>query len=123
MKPSRILIVECMQEISSFNPLPSDYENFHIERGEEMLAQRGRNTALGGALSVLRSAAAASRSSRCGARAARPACLSAAGWRSLSGEIIDAVAAGAKIGQSTASIFRCTARWAPRASSTRKASC
>jgi len=27
---SKILIVECMQEISSFNPLPSGYENFDI---------------------------------------------------------------------------------------------
>ena len=41
----RILVVECMQEISSFNPLPSGYENFHIERGDEMLRHRGRNTA------------------------------------------------------------------------------
>ena len=52
----RILIVECMQEISSFNPVPSQYENFHIERGKEMLAQEGLNTALGGALPVLRAA-------------------------------------------------------------------
>ena len=48
----RILIVECMQEISSFNPVPSGYENFHVERGEEIYAQRGRNTAIGGALAV-----------------------------------------------------------------------
>ena len=47
MKPSRrILVVECMQEISSFNPLPSGYENFRIERGDEMLGHLGRNTAL-----------------------------------------------------------------------------
>ena len=52
----RILIVECMQEISSFNPVPSHYENFHIERGEEMKAQDGLNTALGGALPALRAA-------------------------------------------------------------------
>lgn len=56
MKPSRILVAECMQEISSFNPLPSGYENFHIEHGSEMLAHLGRNTALGGALEALRSA-------------------------------------------------------------------
>ena len=48
----RILIVECMQEISSFNPLPSEYENFHILRGDEIYEQRGRNQAIGGALSV-----------------------------------------------------------------------
>ena len=31
----RILIIECMQEISSFNPVPSGYDSFHVERGEE----------------------------------------------------------------------------------------
>ena len=30
----RILIAECMQEISSFNPLPSDYGYFTIQRGD-----------------------------------------------------------------------------------------
>ena len=51
MKTSpRILVAECMQEISSFNPLPSGYENFRVERGDEMLVHQGLNTALGGAL-------------------------------------------------------------------------
>jgi type I restriction enzyme M protein len=36
MKPARILVAECMQEISSFNPLPSGYENFRIERGDTL---------------------------------------------------------------------------------------
>ena len=49
----RIMIVECKQEISSFNPVPSRYEDFRIEVGDEMLAQDGLNTALGGALPVL----------------------------------------------------------------------
>ena len=50
---ARILIAECMQEISSFNPKPSVYDDFLIQRGEEMLAaQAGRNTALGGAFAV-----------------------------------------------------------------------
>ena len=53
MKPApRILVAECMQEISSFNPLQSGYEGFHIERGEQMFAQRGLNTSLGGAFKV-----------------------------------------------------------------------
>jgi microcystin degradation protein MlrC len=49
---TRILIVECMQEISSFNPLQSGYDNFHVETGTAMFAQRGLNTGLGGALAV-----------------------------------------------------------------------
>ena len=48
----RILIAECMQEISSFNPVPSEYDYFRIQRGDEMLAQRGLNPAIGGALAV-----------------------------------------------------------------------
>ena len=41
----KILIAECMQEVSSFNPLPSGYEGFHVERGEELRAQlQGRAT-------------------------------------------------------------------------------
>ncbi len=43
----KILIVECMQEISSFNPVPSGYENFRVERGEALLAQRGGAEVLG----------------------------------------------------------------------------
>jgi hypothetical protein len=48
----RILIVECMQEISSFNPLPSEYHDFQIQRGDEIYAQRGINSGVGGALSI-----------------------------------------------------------------------
>ena len=48
----RILIAECTQEISSFNPCLSDYGYFAIQRGEEMLRQRGLNTMIGGALEV-----------------------------------------------------------------------
>ena len=48
----KILIAECMQEISSFNPLPSRYEDFRIEAGAALLARRGLNTSIGGALSV-----------------------------------------------------------------------
>lgn len=93
-KPPRVLVVECMQEISSFNPLPSGYENFHIEHGEEMLAQDGLNTGLGGALPVLR-AAGYEIVLTIAARAGSGGLLSAAGWARLSAEVMDAVRAGA----------------------------
>ncbi len=97
MKPSRILVAECMQEISSFNPLPSGYENFHIERGTQMLAHLGRNTALGGGLAALQSAGL--EPVLCmGARAGSAGLLSAAGWKRLSGEVLESIAAGAKTG-------------------------
>ncbi|HLJ20306.1 MAG TPA: M81 family metallopeptidase, partial [Stellaceae bacterium] len=93
----RILIVECMQEISSFNPVPSHYENFRIERGEEMRAQDGLNTGLGGALPVLR-AADMEPVFALSARAGSAGLLSAEGWERLSAEVLAAVSAGAKAG-------------------------
>src|SRR5436190_7232651 len=97
MKPSRILIAECMQEISSFNPLPSGYENFHIERGTEMLAHLGRNTALGGGLEALQSAELEPVLTM-GARAGSAGLLSAEGWKRLSAEVLESIAAAAKTG-------------------------
>ncbi len=93
-KRPRILVVECMQEISSFNPMSSTYENFHIERGTEMLAQDGLNTGLGGALPVLR-AADFEIVLTMGARAGSGGLLAAAGWSRLSAELIQAIEAGA----------------------------
>lgn len=95
--PPRVLIAECMQEISSFNPIPSEYGNFHIAHGAGLLEQEGLNTALGGALPVLRSAnmepvLAIS------ARAGSAGLLSAEGWKALSEEILASIAAGAAKG-------------------------
>jgi microcystin degradation protein MlrC len=48
-----ILIAECKQEVSSFNPVPSRYEDFHVLRGEDLIAyHRAVRYELGGALSV-----------------------------------------------------------------------
>ena len=33
----RILIAECKQEVSTFNPVPSEYEDFRTIEGPEML--------------------------------------------------------------------------------------
>src|SRR5437879_3209561 len=93
----RILIAECMQEISSFNPVSSQYENFRIERREEILAQEGLNTALGGALPALRDASMEPVLS-ISARAGSAGLLSAEGWARLSSEILEAVSADAKSG-------------------------
>jgi microcystin degradation protein MlrC len=91
----RILIAECMQEISSFNPVESHYANFHIERGAEMFAQRGLNTGLGGALSVFE-AAGVEIVPTYGARAGSAGLLSARGWKQLAKELLAAVKAGMK---------------------------
>jgi len=49
----RILFAECKQEISSFNPIIGEYDNFTINRGPELLAyHQHKETEIGGALSV-----------------------------------------------------------------------
>jgi microcystin degradation protein MlrC len=53
----KILIAECRQEVSSFNPVNSGIDDFTIRRGAEMLdSHRGRRTEVGGALEVFDSA-------------------------------------------------------------------
>ena len=49
----KILIGECKQEVSTFNPAPSHYEDFFIHRGESIIdLYRGGQTEIGGALNV-----------------------------------------------------------------------
>ena len=100
---TRILIVECMQEISSFNPLPSGYENFHILRGEEIYEQRGGNQAVAGALSVFEARSDVEIVPAISARSGSAGLLSAAGWHRLSTEIMDRIRA--KIDQADAVYF------------------
>ena len=54
----RILIAECKQEVSTFNPVLSGYEDFTIRRGGEILEyHRQVRSEVGGALSVFDAAA------------------------------------------------------------------
>lgn len=49
----RIVVAECKQEVSSFNPTPSRYEDFRVVRGPALLDyHRGVREEVGGALSV-----------------------------------------------------------------------
>ncbi|MCL4506375.1 MAG: M81 family metallopeptidase [Chloroflexi bacterium] len=49
----RILVAECKQEVSTFNPLLSHYDDFEVTRGDEMLRyQRRVKNEINGALSV-----------------------------------------------------------------------
>ncbi len=66
----RILIAECKQEVSSFNPMPSRYEEFHIHHGQPLLDHhRGVREETGGALSVFESDAGVQLAPALGARA------------------------------------------------------
>lgn len=87
----KILIAECMQEISSFNPLPSQYEDFKIDKGDALLKRRGLNTSIGGALSVFDRRDDVSILPTISARADSAGILSAEGWQRLSAEILAAV--------------------------------
>ena len=50
---NRILIGECKQEISSFNPLLGQYEDFSITRGDERVScHRGVRSEMAGALTA-----------------------------------------------------------------------
>lgn len=49
----RILLAECKQEVSSFNPVLSHYEDFSVSRGDALLRHhRGGRLEMAGALSV-----------------------------------------------------------------------
>ncbi len=53
-----ILVAECKQEISSFNPVRSHYADFAVSRGEEMFARHRRvKSEVSGALQVIRARA------------------------------------------------------------------
>lgn len=86
-----ILIIECMQEVSSFNPVQSNLQDFLIQRGEEMLGQRGLNTAIAGALSVFESNDSVKIVPTISARAISAGPLSAVAWRELKTQIVEAV--------------------------------
>jgi microcystin degradation protein MlrC len=50
----RILIAECKQEVSSFNPVPSHYDDFDVAFGADVLTLRGGGiwTEITGAMTV-----------------------------------------------------------------------
>ena len=49
----RVIIAECKQEVSTFNPVPSRYKDFRVVRGPDMLDfHRGVGQEVGGALAV-----------------------------------------------------------------------
>lgn len=99
----RILIAECMQEISSFNPHESALADFRIRRGAELLEQRGLNTAIGGALAVFDKRADIEILPTISAVAPSAGILAAESWRRLSKDILDSI--GKAAGKADAVFF------------------
>jgi microcystin degradation protein MlrC len=95
----RVLIVECQQEVSSFNPVPSGYEDFQINRGAALLqARRGTGTFVGGALAVLDARPDVTVVPVYGAFACSAGTLAAGAYARLRGELLDGLAAAARDG-------------------------
>lgn len=87
----KILMAECMQEVSSFNPLPGGYRDFTVEREEAFVRGPGLNTALAGALGVFEDREDVEIIRTISARAGSAGVLSAAGWKQLSEEWLAAL--------------------------------
>ena len=88
----RILIAGCAQEVSTFNPVLSMYEDFSVFRGDEVIEHNaGKNSEIAGAVNLLRAdgdvEVVASYSA--GATSAGP--LERGSWERLSGEFLGAL--------------------------------
>ena len=95
----KILFAEIKQEVSTFNPVPSNYADFVVTRGEQFLAmQRGLNTEVAGAASVLANRADVEIVPAYSARAITSGgTLAAADWQRLAREFLGALAAAPQV--------------------------
>jgi microcystin degradation protein MlrC len=95
----RILVLQCYQEVSTFNPVPSTAADFDIRVGAAFLdAQRGRETEVAGALEVLEATPRVTVVPGFGAWAYSSAgTLTADGFATLATGFLDAVRANADV--------------------------
>ncbi|GMV84045.1 MAG: hypothetical protein AMXMBFR7_52290 [Planctomycetota bacterium] len=87
-----ILILDCRQEVATFNPWPSCYEDFDVIPGHELIG-RHRNTrsSVAGAIDVFEKYAGVRMVPAFGASACSGGILDAPGFKRLSGELLQAV--------------------------------
>ncbi len=90
----RIVIAECKQEVSTFNPCPSHYEDFRVVRGPAMVDyHRGGGEEVSGAISVFDTDSSVQIVPSFGASAITSGgMLTAAGFQRLSGEFLRSLA-------------------------------
>src|SRR5437763_16878369 len=95
----RILVSMLVQEVSSFNPVPSHARDFAQYEGEELFdSQRTGAREVGGALEVFESTPRVTAIPGWGGRAySSDGVLSAEGFRELSGKFLDAVRANTDV--------------------------
>ena len=98
MARPRILVAECTQEISSFNPVRSTLADFAFREGDDIPlgAAREPNTVLGGALPVL--ASFADPIPTLSARAPSTGPLASTDWETLRNRLVDAIETAAQSG-------------------------
>ena len=88
----RILVAQCEQEISSFNPVLTEYAAFDVSRGEELVeANRQADTCVRGALDVLEARADVEVIPVHGAKACSGGLLRAEAFRRIAGELLGAL--------------------------------
>lgn len=88
----KILVAGCEQEISSFNPVLSQYGDFEIHRGPDLLAANaGAETTIRGALDVFRGRADVEVVPAYAASACSAGPLSRQGFERLAGELLAAI--------------------------------
>lgn len=88
----RILIAECKQEVSTFNPQPSGYEDFTISWGDDVLTfHQGIRSEIGGALTVFREASAEPISAYSARALSSAGTLAAGAWSRIAGEFLNAI--------------------------------
>ncbi len=88
----RILIAGIAQEISSFNPVSTEYELFSIQRGTEVLEMnRGTTTAIAGALALFEAHEDVEVVTTFAAKAVSAGPMSADCWSQLSTEFLDSL--------------------------------
>jgi microcystin degradation protein MlrC len=93
----KILVAECEQEISSFNPLPSQYADFTILRGKALFeAHADADTCIRGCLDVLGARQDFELVPVYGASACSAGPLSSGGFDRLSREFLEAIAMATK---------------------------
>ena len=88
----KILVAECKQEVSSFNPVTSHYQDFRIQRGDDLFAyHRGIQSEIVGALEVFATRPDVEPIPLWGARANSAGALLQEDFERLAGEFLQAL--------------------------------
>lgn len=104
----RILIAECKQEVSTFNPHLSGYEDFGIRRGADLLAyHRTVRNEIGGALEVFEQAGAELVPAYSAFFITSGGTLAEPAWQRIAAEFLDAVANQVQSGEGVDAIYFC----------------